>query len=185
MLTASVTPSLKKRCRRCWKYCITHPERMFALGLRIKNKEGEIVRFVLNQAQTKVMEAIHRQQETTGKIRLVVIKSRQQGITTLCHAIMLWRMMAKPHSNVLIMANSQKNLEQHHFKDFVKMAEHFGKEMLCPVSNAAAKSFDFFSSHAVGGWVNTKGGTRGYTFTSVHLTEADYYFNKKCNILPD
>ena len=58
MLTASVTPSLKERCRRCWKYCITHPERMFALGLRIKNKEGEIVCFVLNQAQTKVMEAI-------------------------------------------------------------------------------------------------------------------------------
>lgn len=49
---------------------------MFALGLRIKNKEGEVVRFVLNQAQTKVMEAIHRQLETTGKIRLVIIKSR-------------------------------------------------------------------------------------------------------------
>ena len=74
MLTASVTPSLKERCRRCWKYCITHPERMFALGLRIKNKEGEIVRFNLNQAQTKVIEAIHRQLETTGKIRLVIIK---------------------------------------------------------------------------------------------------------------
>ena len=97
---------------------------------------------------------MHRQLETAGKIRLVVIKSRQQGITTLCHAIMLWRIMAKPHSNILIMANSQKNLEQHHFKDFVKMAEHFfGKEMLCPVGN------------------NTKGGMRGFAFTSVHLTE--------------
>ena len=50
-------------------------ERMFALGLRIKNKEGEIVRFVLNQAQTKVMEAIHRQLETAGKIRLVVMSA--------------------------------------------------------------------------------------------------------------
>ena len=155
-----LTASFKERCRRCWKYCITHPERMFALGLRIKNKEGEIVRFVLNQAQMKVMEAIHRQLETTDKIRLV---------------IMLWRMMAKPHSNVLIMANSQKNLEQHHFKDFVKMAEHFGKEMPCPVGNATAKSFEFFSSHAVGGWANTKGGMRGFAFTSVHLTEIDYY----------
>ena len=37
-----------------------------------------------------------------------------------------------------------KNLEQHHFKDFVKMAEHFRKEMLYPVGNATAKSFEFF-----------------------------------------
>ena len=96
-------------------------------------------------------------QDPSGEI----IKSRQQGITTLCHAIMLWRMMAKPHSNILIMANSQKNLEQHHFKDFVKMAEHFGKEMLCPVGNAIAKSFEFFSSHAVGGWANTRGACAG------------------------
>lgn len=162
-------------CHRAWLKCIRNPEMMFRVCLQIPSKEGKVVRLHLNSAQKKVMEVVHRQLETTGKIRLVIIKSRQQGITTLCHAIMMWRMMAKQHSSVLIMANSQKNLEQHHFKNFTKMTEAFGEDMLCPIKNVTAKSFDFFLSHAVGGWANTKGGMRGFTFMSAHLTEIDYY----------
>ena len=165
----------KELCHKVWQKCIDCPEMMFQNCLWITNKEGEIVRFKLNSAQKKVMEVIHRQLKTIGKIRLVIIKSRQQGITTLCHAIMLWRMMSKQHSNVLVMANSQKNLEQHHFKNFLKMTKRFGEEMYCPVAKPTAKSFDFFLSHADGGWANTEGGMRGFTFMSAHLTEIDYY----------
>lgn len=167
--------SFKEKCHKAWKYCISNPEDMFAKCIKIKDKNNNIVPFKLNKAQRKVMDAIHDQLKTKGKIRLVVIKSRQQGITTLCHAVMLWRMMARQHSNVLLMANSQAVLEGKHFKDFAKMVSCYGSKMYCPVSNVTAKSLDFFLSHAFGAWANTKSGSRGHTFTSAHLTEVDYY----------
>jgi hypothetical protein len=166
---------LKERLHKAWKYGIAHPEEMFLKCLKIKDKNDNIIPFALNKAQTKVMEVIHRQLETTGKIRLAIIKSRQQGITTLCHAIMMWRMMARQYSNVLLMANDQRALVQTHFKEFLKMVEYFGSHMHCPIKNPTVKSFDFFLSQAFGRWANTKSGTRGDRFTSVHLTEVDYY----------
>jgi len=155
--------ALKERCHKVWKYGIAHPEEMFLKCLKIKDKNNNIIPFALNKAQTKVIEAIHHQLETTDKIRLVIIKSRQQGITTLCHAIMMWRMMARQYSNILLMANTQQALERTHLKEFVKMVEYFGSHMHCPIKNVTAKSFDFFLSHAFSGWANTKSGTRGAT----------------------
>lgn len=124
---------------------------MFLKCLKIKDKNNNIIPFALNKAQTKVMEAIYRQLKAMGKICLVIIKSRQQGITTLCHAVMMWRVMVRQYSNILLMANTQQALERTHFKEFVEMMEYFGSHMHCPIKNVTAKSFDFFLSRAFGG----------------------------------
>ena len=47
------------------------------------------------------------------------------------------------------------------------MAEHFGKEMLCPVGNATAKSFEFFSSILI-----VKALHRDWTGTCIVFTNA-------------
>lgn len=50
--------------------------------LRIKPKTGPIVPFSLNRAQRYLHERLEAQAERTGKVRALVLKGRQQGIST-------------------------------------------------------------------------------------------------------
>lgn len=160
---------------KVWNACVEHPERMFENAIIIKDKNEQLVPFRLNSAQIRVMDEINRQLKETGRVRLAILKSRQMGISTLCHAVMLWRMMAKPKSNVMLMANRQTDMETIHFKGFKEMAKGLGERLLFPITNDTTKSLDFFLSTAVGRWANTGSGERGGMLSAVHLTEIDYY----------
>ena len=48
-------------------------------ALKIRTKEGEIQPLVLNPAQELLQEAVDKQFEAEGKIRVVILKARQQG----------------------------------------------------------------------------------------------------------
>jgi hypothetical protein len=53
--------------------------------LKIRQKSGETVPFVFNRSQQKLNEKIDDQIRRTGKVRLIILKSRQVGISTfLC-----------------------------------------------------------------------------------------------------
>ena len=51
--------------------------------LHIRTKSGEIVPFRLNQPQKKVYAAMQKQQREGKPVRVIVLKARQQGLTTL------------------------------------------------------------------------------------------------------
>lgn len=50
--------------------------------LKIKNKSGQIVPFVMNRAQIYLHEKIEEQARTMRKVRVLILKGRQQGIST-------------------------------------------------------------------------------------------------------
>jgi hypothetical protein len=50
--------------------------------LKVRSKSGAIVPFELNAVQRRVHEAAERQLAGTGRIRLLVLKARQPGIST-------------------------------------------------------------------------------------------------------
>lgn len=50
--------------------------------LKIRTKKGDIIPFRLNRPQRKVYEAMRRQQREGKPIRVIVLKARQQGMTT-------------------------------------------------------------------------------------------------------
>jgi len=54
-----------------------------ALAIKIKNKDGAMVPFILNDAQKITNAAAEKQLAETGSIRLISLKGRQQGISTL------------------------------------------------------------------------------------------------------
>lgn len=54
--------------------------------LKIRTKTGEIAPFVLNRCQTEVLRRMREQKAKTGKVRLIVLKARQGGISTLMGA---------------------------------------------------------------------------------------------------
>lgn len=59
--------------------------------LKIKDKAGEIVPLVLNKAQLIVLSKIEEQIRRGVPIRIIVLKARQKGISTLIEAYIFWR----------------------------------------------------------------------------------------------
>ena len=52
-------------------------------ALKIRTKEGEVKPFTLNEAQLRLLEAVTQQIESEGKVRVVILKARQMGLSTL------------------------------------------------------------------------------------------------------
>ena len=50
--------------------------------LFIRTKEGQVARIVLNEPQLRLHEALERQKRETGKVRALVPKGRQMGVST-------------------------------------------------------------------------------------------------------
>ena len=51
-------------------------------ALKIRTKEGQIKPFVLNPAQQILDKAVQDQLKTEGKVRVIILKARQQGLST-------------------------------------------------------------------------------------------------------
>jgi hypothetical protein len=59
--------------------------------LSVRTKVGTLEALVLNRAQIHLHEALQRQLADTGKVRALVLKGRQQGISTYVQARYYWR----------------------------------------------------------------------------------------------
>ena len=51
-------------------------------ALKIRTKSGDIAPLNLNPAQEILQKAVDDQQKTEGKIRIIILKARQQGLST-------------------------------------------------------------------------------------------------------
>lgn len=75
--------------------------------LKIMNKQGQIVPLVLNRAQRHVLRLFALQMQHTGRIRAIVLKGRQQGISTLTEALAYWMVMFTPGMRAFILTHEQ------------------------------------------------------------------------------
>lgn len=62
-----------------------------AQALTIQTKAGTLVPFQLNRAQLYLHNRLEEQLATTGMVRAVVVKGRQQGVSTYAQARFYWR----------------------------------------------------------------------------------------------
>lgn len=59
--------------------------------LKIRTKSGDIQSFKLNQSQIYLHDKIEDMRKRTGKVRIVVLKGRQQGMSTYTEGRFYWR----------------------------------------------------------------------------------------------
>lgn len=71
----------------------------------IINKEGELVKLVLNVAQRHILSYVTRATVLGKPIRLVVLKGRQQGASTLIEAWQLWRVTQAKAKRAFVLAH--------------------------------------------------------------------------------
>jgi hypothetical protein len=75
--------------------------------LKIRTKAGQIEPLTLNRAQQHLHERLEAQRARTGKVRALVLKGRQQGISTYIGARFYWRATHRRGARVFILTHEQ------------------------------------------------------------------------------
>ena len=76
-------------------------------NLYIRTKRAQIVPLKLNRAQERLLEALQRQDEAGRPMRVIVLKARQLGFSTLAEALIFARTANTPNVNSLIVAHRE------------------------------------------------------------------------------
>ena len=70
-----------------------------------KDARRGFIDFSFNSCQKKITELLDKQLADTGKVRAIILKARQQGISTYCAGRVFWKTYFTPHSRSVVMAH--------------------------------------------------------------------------------
>lgn len=73
--------------------------------LKIRNKAGESISFKMNTEQVKVYKIIQKLKQQNKPVRLIILKSRQEGISTLIEGFVFHDSVINPLRNSLIISH--------------------------------------------------------------------------------
>lgn len=76
--------------------------------LKIKTKKGKIVPFRLNEPQNKLYRVIKQEWKKGKPIRIIILKARQMGFSTLTEGIIFHRTATKDNVNSFIIAHTEE-----------------------------------------------------------------------------
>lgn len=104
----------KERYRRRKNKAYKQDYKLFAeeqIKIRPKDVTQGMIPFKFNDAQTLIHEQIEKQLAETGKVRALVLKARQQGISTYCTGRVYWKTNYMPLSRSVVMAHDSATSE--------------------------------------------------------------------------
>lgn len=153
-----------------------------ARWLKVKTKKGKVVPFVLNPAQMLLWKSIKEQENLGLPIRIIILKARQLGMSTMVQAYLLWKAITCPGHNGLVVAHqedaaselfSKEELmyrllptEIHSALESIKDTKRQGKKLGFGGDLNTLLYVDTANNPALG---------RGQTFQHVHLSELAFY----------
>lgn len=147
-----------------------------ANALKIRTKDGEIVNLRLNEAQTQLLDAVTRQFRSEGKVRIIILKARQMGLSTAVGGWMYyWTSQRKAQKSLVVThhADSTKALF-----DMTRRFYDNTPEGLKPSTRYSSRRELKFDKLDSGYAVATAGGdsvARGETITVAHLSELAFW----------
>ena len=158
-------------------------------NLKIITKDAKrgFVNFHFNDCQNLITEILDKQLEETGKVRAIILKARQQGISTYCAGRVFWKTYFTPHARSVVMAhdsatsdalfNMSRNLIRNmekiykpkelksNAKEIVISSPHFKKDEVGEKPVASYRLYTAGSPEA----------GRGTTPTIAHLSEVAFW----------
>lgn len=144
--------------------------------LKIQTKDMKTVPFEMNMAQRYLHQRLQQQLRETGKVRALVLKGRQQGISTYTNARFYRKSTLYRNQSVYILSHKQDTTDA-----LFKMVDRFhDHNPIAPATGASnAKELDFprlDSSYAVA-TAGAKAGGRGKTSSLFHGSEVAFWEN--------
>lgn len=145
-------------------------------ALKIRTKRGDVAPLVLNNAQTILDDAVTRQLETEGKIRVIILKARQQGLSTYVGGYLYFTVSQNKARKAMVITHHSDSTRA--LFDMTKRYHQNCPEILKPSTKYSSRrelSFDVLDSSYV---VATAGGEavgRGETLSCVHASELAFW----------
>lgn len=148
-----------------------------------KDASKGFVPFHLNQAQKHITEMLSKQIEETGKVRAIILKARQQGISTYCAGRVFWKSYFSPHSRSVVMAHDSATSDAlfSMSKNLIKnmQGDLQPKEITSNAKEIKLQSPWYKDKDAVGSYRLYTAGSpeagRGTTPTIAHLSEVGFW----------
>lgn len=88
------------------------PLRFIEHALYIKTKDQRIVPLWLNEAQQIIYRKISKLRKSGKPVRIVILKARQEGVSTLCEAVIFEKTAREENVNSLIVAHEPESTEE-------------------------------------------------------------------------
>lgn len=145
-------------------------------ALKIRTKEGTVAPLILNEAQRQFCTTVINQLQTTGKVRVVVLKGRQQGLSTVIEAILFWWTTQHKAVKAIVMTHQAESTKA--LFDMVRRYFEHCPAILKPKTKYSSRkelSFDVLDSSYMVATAGGEGVGRGETLQLAHLSEAAFY----------
>jgi hypothetical protein len=144
---------------------------------RVKNKEGQLVKFKLNRVQQHLDAKLNAQKKAIGMVRANVLKGRQQGCTTYVQSRYVHNVVTSVGMEAYILAH-EKEATSNIFRMTNRYIENF-PEGLCPKPDTRSANRLYFkkpfdSGYSVGTAANRNTG-RSKTIQLFHGSEVAFW----------
>ncbi|MEA5003846.1 MAG: hypothetical protein VB081_10140, partial [Christensenella sp.] len=154
--------------------------------LKIKNKKGEIVPLRLNTSQIKYYEAIRKQAQQGKPIRVIVLKARQTGFSTLTEAMIFKSGATAANVSSGIVAHeavATDNLFRMSKRYYECLDEDIRPALLA--RNAKELIFSYADGNSSIKCMTAGSGTigRSDTFQNLHISEYAFWAGNKAELL--
>ena len=74
-------------------------------ALKIRTKEGDIAPLDLNPAQQILQDAVSKQIASEGKVRVIILKARQQGLSTYTGGYLYYAVSQQPARKAMVVTH--------------------------------------------------------------------------------
>ena len=151
--------------------------------LKIIDKQGNLIDFKFNEAQRLLDKMINEQYSHHGRVRMLILKSRQTGISTYCQARGFWKTNTEQNQNAVVVSHLNEST-----KAIFSMVKNFYDNLPHPVVTPELKESTSNSMAFTHGsrWRIATARTgevgRGWTTNYLHGSEVAFYPN--ADIIP-
>lgn len=145
-------------------------------ALKIRTKDGEVVNLKLNEAQRRLLKTINDQFKSEGRVRVVILKARQMGLSTAVGGFMYWWTSQRKAQKTIVVTHHAESTKS--LFDMTRRYYDNTPEILKPKTKYSSRKELNFDKLDSGYSVATAGGDsvgRGDTFTMAHLSELAFW----------
>lgn len=173
-----------------YKEIIRDTQQFIEQILWIKTKRRQLIRLKPNSAQQKVLNAVDKLKELGKPIRIIILKARQQGISTIAEALLYHDTITHPNTNSLIIADKREKAD--YLFNIAKLFYDKSPRVLRPMFRCRSKQEMTFENPEIKKSVDDPGlrsniridtaqdaeAGRAMTLQNVHCSEIAFWGNK-------
>ena len=167
---------MNKQLKEVRKKLLTDFDFYSKSALKIRTKEGKIHPLKINAAQTILNNAVNDQLSTEGKIRIIILKARQQGLSTYTGGYLYYSVSQQAARKAMVITHHADSTRA--LFDMTKRFHEHCPAILKPHTKYSSRrelSFDVLDSSFVVATAGSENIGRGETISHCHASELAFW----------